>query len=219
MSRQGNSGGTTEFFRPEPGFGSGRFLLGGNMMFEVKETHARADLFALHRATLLKTRNSTFFSRISSVLVGIPVIIAGVYTLWNVILAMIQLFQQGDTQYLLSILLGFVFSFALLDFGLLMLFNFEIFGFLFAWRGYRFKGVEFSYQFAPDSFTEQSQFGTSQLKYSIILQVVEDPSHYFLFVSGNAAHMLRKDAFTQGDPEQFREFIQQKTGKAVEFVK
>lgn len=189
-------------------------------MFEVKETHTKADLFALHRATVLKSTNSGFFGRAASAFVGILFFIAGVYFLRNVILAAVEFVHQGEVvQHLLSIFLGVVLSLAFLDFGLFELFRFEILSFLFAWRGYRFKGVEFSYQFTPDGFTEQSQFGTSQYNYTIILQVVENPTHYFLFVTGNAAHMLHKDAFTQGDPEQFREFIAQKTGKEVEFVK
>lgn len=73
--------------------------------------------------------------------------------------------------------------------------------------------------FEDDAFFVRADNTSSSYRYHALSDVWESGSHFYLFCSGKMQYILRKDAFTQGDPEQFREFIQQKTGKAVEYAK
>lgn len=58
-----------------------------------------------------------------------------------------------------------------------------------------------------------------QLSFHSVQTVMETEAAYYLFVGEEHVLMVRKREFTVGDPEQFRDFIQQKTGRPVEFVK
>lgn len=49
--------------------------------------------------------------------------------------------------------------------------------------------------------------------------LLEDDGYYFLFISKDWAYVLKKADFTQGSPEVFRSFLEQKTGHPVEFIK
>ena len=83
---------------------------------------------------------------------------------------------------------------------------------------YRLIGVPTDFTFEDDAFFILADSGSSSYRYHVISDVWEDKTIFCLFGAG-IQYILRKDAFTQGDPEQFREFIAQKTGKEVEFVK
>ena len=83
---------------------------------------------------------------------------------------------------------------------------------------YRLIGIPTDFTFEDDAFFIRADNDSSSYRYHVISDVWEDKTIFCLFGTG-IQYILRKDAFTQGDPEQFREFIAQKTGKEVEFVK
>lgn len=77
-----------------------------------------------------------------------------------------------------------------------------------SWKRYPNKGMTLTYTFYQDHFEETDEAsGENRFQYLSITSVNEDENHFFLFTASNAAHMLRKDAFLQGDPADFGEFI------------
>jgi len=78
--------------------------------------------------------------------------------------------------------------------------------------------MELNYQFYEDCFVTYTPVSDSRIDYSVIEQVIEDQDHYFLFISANTAHILRKDSFTQGDPMEFYAFITEKCGKEIKYI-
>lgn len=58
-----------------------------------------------------------------------------------------------------------------------------------------------------------------QLAFAAVQSIAESGAAFYLFVGTEHVLMLRKREFTMGDPEQFRAFISQKTGKPVITVK
>lgn len=87
-----------------------------------------------------------------------------------------------------------------------------------AWKNYRYQGTELLYQFWEDRFFEKTQIGEGYWDYSVALEIVESPTHYFLFVEKNRAYMFRKDSFTVGDPADFGTFISAKTGLPIQKI-
>ena len=54
--------------------------------------------------------------------------------------------------------------------------------------------------------------------YLSIKSANEDEGHFFLFTNANAAHMLRKDGFVQGDPATFPAFLRKKAAVQMDLV-
>lgn len=54
--------------------------------------------------------------------------------------------------------------------------------------------------------------------YAAVEALLEDAGHYYLFISQNAGHILCKSAFTRGDPESFRAFLEERTGQKFLYV-
>lgn len=73
--------------------------------------------------------------------------------------------------------------------------------------------------FFSERFQADEAYILHQVAYPAVQAVLETDAAYYLFVGQEHMLMLRKREFVQGDPEQFRDFIAQKTGKEVEFVK
>ena len=88
-----------------------------------------------------------------------------------------------------------------------------------AWRSYPEKGRLLTYRVTDDGITCQSAGSLLNFEYALVQCVLEDQERFYLFVDQRAAHMLRKDGFTQGTAEDFRAFIEKKTGKPVEYIK
>lgn len=77
-----------------------------------------------------------------------------------------------------------------------------------SWKKYPNKGLTLTYTFYKDHFEEVDEVsGENQFQYVSITSANEDDNHFFLFTATNAGHMLRKDAFIQGDPATFGKFI------------
>lgn len=88
-----------------------------------------------------------------------------------------------------------------------------------SWKRYPNKGLTLTYTFYKDHFEETDEVsGENTFQYLSIASVNEDAEHYFLFTATNAAHMLRKDAFVQGDPASFGEFIHLQSAVLVDPV-
>ena len=83
------------------------------------------------------------------------------------------------------------------------------------------KDTAMAFSFEDDVFFVLADGVSQSFRYHALTDVWEDQSRFCLYGSGSGKiyYVLRKDSFTQGDPEQFRDFIAQKTGKEVEFVK
>ena len=77
-----------------------------------------------------------------------------------------------------------------------------------SWKKYPNKGLTLTYTFYKDHFEETDEVsGENRFQYVSITSVNENENHFFLFTATNAGHMLRKDAFIQGDPAAFGKFI------------
>lgn len=77
-----------------------------------------------------------------------------------------------------------------------------------SWKQYPNKGLVMTYTFYHDHFEEEDEVsGKNEFKYITVKNGNRDEGHYFLFTDGNMAHMLKKDSFTFGDPEEFPNFI------------
>ncbi|MDQ9871789.1 YcxB family protein, partial [Acinetobacter baumannii] len=77
-----------------------------------------------------------------------------------------------------------------------------------SWERYPNKGMTLTYTFYADHFEEEDEVsGRNEFSYLSIKSANEDEGHFFLFTSTNAAHMLRKDCFVQGDPAAFAAFV------------
>ena len=80
-----------------------------------------------------------------------------------------------------------------------------------SWNKYPNKGMTITYTFYKDHFEEEdAASGKHEFPYLSIKSANEDEGHFFLFTNANAAHMLRKDGFVQGDPATFPAFLRKK---------
>lgn len=88
-----------------------------------------------------------------------------------------------------------------------------------SWARYPNKGMTLTYTFYPDHFEEEDEVsGQNTFEYLSIKSANEDAGHFFLFTSSNAAHMLRKDSFTHGDPATFPAFLRKKAAVTMDPV-
>lgn len=77
-----------------------------------------------------------------------------------------------------------------------------------SWKQYPNKGLTLTYTFFNDHFEEEDEVsGKNEFKYITLKNGNMDEGHFFLFTSGNMAHMLRRDSFVVGDPDSFANFI------------
>jgi len=84
-----------------------------------------------------------------------------------------------------------------------------------AWRSYRQKGEELRYRFEPCRFVLERPHARCEYDYRAILQIVENEGCFYLFDTPQTAFILPKRDFQQGTPDEFRDFIQRVTEKAV----
>lgn len=73
--------------------------------------------------------------------------------------------------------------------------------------------------FGPEGYTVETQAETSEWKYESVRRVCEMENCYLFLTDRNNGQVLDKKGFLQGDPEQFRDFAAEKTGKPVEYIK
>ena len=88
-----------------------------------------------------------------------------------------------------------------------------------SWNKYPNKGMTITYTFYKDHFEEEdAASGKHEFPYLSIKSANEDEGHFFLFTNANAAHMLRKDGFVQGDPATFPAFLRKKAAVQMDLV-
>lgn len=73
--------------------------------------------------------------------------------------------------------------------------------------------------FGEDGYRSETEIGTSEFKYDGV-NLIGEYRDYFVFVFGkNHAQVYDKRSITPDDPDGFRTFIQEKTGKSIIKVK
>ena len=74
-------------------------------------------------------------------------------------------------------------------------------------------------KFTDEGLTEQSSKATLQMPYTAFERVLHFNGRYFLFVDRMHAYILPEDRFAVGDPADFPQFITEKAGKSIEYIK
>lgn len=73
--------------------------------------------------------------------------------------------------------------------------------------------------FTEESFHSSTEMGDSDWHYDKILQIVEMPDYFVFIFSKNHGQIYDKRHMTGGTPEEFAQFITEKTGKQVQKLK
>lgn len=75
-----------------------------------------------------------------------------------------------------------------------------------------------SFAFGEDSYevTVEGIVEHGREEYGEVLRLVETKDYFLLFMEKNAAHILPKRNLTGGTPEQFRAFLEEKTGRTAQ---
>lgn len=87
-----------------------------------------------------------------------------------------------------------------------------------AWKNYQKHGEAYTYRFTPEGFEIHGKTSDHRYDYSLLQQLWEDEGHFYLFLDQPTPFMLNKTGFTQGGPEAFPAFLQEKTGKPIQWV-
>lgn len=188
-------------------------------MFKVKTVYDENDLMMLFRVNRWPKdggRKHPILKKIGFVIGIILTVSALLYIVLGFVVE-IKLLLSGADAALGSHSQSFVFPFALGVF--LVIRNGDWIWKKVSWKGYQEKGTELNFCFSETNFTVLTPTSSSEMLYSGFARLYEDASCYVLMLPTNAGYVLRKSAFIEGDPEQFRDFIQQKTGKAVTYIK
>lgn len=72
-------------------------------------------------------------------------------------------------------------------------------------------------KFGDEGLTQSSDKATAMVPYHAVERLYHYRGRYFLFVDRLHAYILPEDRFVVGDPADFRTFIEEKTGKTVEY--
>lgn len=73
--------------------------------------------------------------------------------------------------------------------------------------------------FNEEGYTIETQAAKGEWKYEGVRRVCETERYYLFLLDKNNGQAFEKKGFLQGDPEQFRDFAAEKTGKPVEYIK
>ena len=80
-------------------------------------------------------------------------------------------------------------------------------------------GSETVYCFLEQEMTWDNERSRGKLDYSLIQNVVETEQGFFVTVEKARRLFFWKNAFTAGDPQAFREFLEQRSSGAARFGK
>lgn len=87
------------------------------------------------------------------------------------------------------------------------------------WRRNRPKaGTLYAYSFSDDRFTIINGSLSQSAQYDDLFEIEETKEVFGLKRDKNGAVILPKSACTTGSPDDFRAFIQEKTGKKIKFI-
>ena len=73
--------------------------------------------------------------------------------------------------------------------------------------------------FSPDGFTSTTEIGSTQWQYDKIEAIAETADYFVFLFDMNHGQVYAKFSLTGGTVDQFRDFIETRTGMPVEFVK
>ncbi len=73
--------------------------------------------------------------------------------------------------------------------------------------------------FADERYVVSTDTIETKYRYEDIAALCERGDYYFFFLGKRYGMIFDKRLFTQGDPETFRAFIEQKTGKRFQTIK
>ena len=166
------------------------------MKFQIKMTYDREDIAALVRTMNYRQhpeKNLRMARKIGFPIFGILLIAAGI-----AVPAMGALTPAGLALMVFCILLGLI---------LLRRSDSRSMERR-SWKRYPNKGLVITYTFYNDHFEEEDEVsGKNEFKYVTLKNGNMDDGHYYLFTTGNMAHMIKRDSFIVGDQEKFPEFI------------
>lgn len=139
---------------------------------------------------------------------ALVMLLAGVFLVFGGAL-MLALDEEVFGQALVSLLMGGLLI-------LLTLFRTRIN----AWGSRRqaMKTGNLTIKFSAEGLTETSRMGTFSMPYGNVERVFYYRERYFLFLDKRHAHILPERAFAVGDPKDFPAFIEDRTGKRVEYI-
>lgn len=84
----------------------------------------------------------------------------------------------------------------------------------------KYEGTITSTQFFDDHFCDLSSSSiTTSLSYSEVIAIEESENFFMLIYPGSRAVSVAKSDFTIGSPDDFRAFIEEKTGKKIRFIR
>ncbi len=182
------------------------------MEFEVKMLYGKKDFYAFGNALLWRkanTRSAMLLRKWGTRLVGGCMIFFGVLGMFALSFSPESANESlGSMPWILCSAFGaigvvLIYSKSPIDLGRS------------AGKRYSGGGGEVVYRFGEARFSEHIPTSDIQMDYSVIQRVLEAQNHYFLFVNQNAAFILRKDRFTQGDSTRFGPWLEEKTGKEI----
>ena len=183
------------------------------MEFRVEEVYEKEDFRELNHVVLRRRRGEKTVRRVLGLVLRAAAYGVAVFYLLTVLLMLCT--GYGDTG--LDMLLTGAPLLALAP--LLLVLRSERVLAALSWRNYKEKGRPCSYRFCEDCFMVYTHVSDQRFYYPVIEAVLETGRAYYLFISANTAYILRKDSFTQGNPEDFRDFLARAAKKDVQFVK
>lgn len=89
------------------------------------------------------------------------------------------------------------------------------------WARYQKGAARYIFRFEADRMTISDSASEHRYEYSLLRQLWMDGEHFYLSFQSppsRQVHILNKNCFTQGDPARFAAFLQEKTGKPVQWV-
>lgn len=88
------------------------------------------------------------------------------------------------------------------------------------WRAFSQKGMEMKFCFDENAMDFYCGKEHVRHKYDSLLCVLEERGNFFLcFEQGTISCVLKKSELTGGTPDEFRRFMEEKTGNPVEYFK
>lgn len=88
------------------------------------------------------------------------------------------------------------------------------------WRGYDKRGMAMNFCFDEDGMEFRCGGAVESYDYDQVVHVLEEPRNFFLsFNDRGVACVLAKRELTIGTVDEFRKFMEEKTGKPVEYFK
>ena len=88
------------------------------------------------------------------------------------------------------------------------------------WRVYRHRAGEVNaHAFFEDHFTSETKGVSSVMQYESLFEVIETKEVFCIKSTKAHGAVLPKTSFTTGSPDDFRAFIEEKTGKKIRFIR